>query len=171
MPGQVTVTRSQRPLHGPGGHFWVHLAWGQAQVLLAVGGELDLTTVHYVQDALSEIVLRPGRVVRLELSRLAFADVAGARALCLAVMQLRQMGREVRVSRIEPRVRRMIACLDATLTASPPWDTGALPRTLALPGRQGEPVAVISSPGQASPAPGTCAEARASYFDLKKSLG
>lgn len=121
------MNRSQRPAHGPGAHFWVHLAWGQAQVLLVVGGELDLTTVHHVQDALREITLRPGRVVHLDLSRLAFADVAGARALCLAVMQLREMGRQVKVSRMQPRVRRVIDCLGATLTASPPRDTGALP--------------------------------------------
>lgn len=90
MLWQLPANRS-----GPDGAFSVQLAWTKDQATLTLTGELDLVTGHHVQDALRKIMLRPGRAVHLDLSGLMFADVAGTRALWLAMRELQAMGRQV----------------------------------------------------------------------------
>jgi anti-anti-sigma factor len=98
----------------------VQLAWSHDQAVLALAGELDLATVHHVHDAVREITLRPGRVVHVDLSKLTFADVAGVRALYYAVHELRQAARQVSVTGMQFRVRRVADCLGTELTACSP---------------------------------------------------
>jgi len=100
-----------------GGCFSAHLSWGRDHAELALAGELDRAAVHYVQDAIREITVRPGRFVRLDLSGLSFTDVAGTRALYQAAAELQRIGRDVEITGMQPRVRRVAAILGLTLPA------------------------------------------------------
>ena len=70
-----------------------------------------------MQDAIREITVRPGRFVRLDLSGLSFTDVAGTRALYQAAAELQRIGRDVEITGMQPRVRRVAAILGLTLPA------------------------------------------------------
>ena len=108
-----------RPDHTdiPGGCFSAHLSWRRDHAELALTGELDLAAVHHLHDAVREITLRPGRLVRLDLSWLSFTDVVGTRALYQGTAELLRMGRDVEIIGMQPRVRRVAANLGFTFPA------------------------------------------------------
>ncbi len=59
---------------------------------LRLKGELDLATTPAICGRVSQVAQDPKRVVILDLAELSFVDIAGARALRVAIRDLRAAG-------------------------------------------------------------------------------
>ena len=70
---------------------------------IAVEGELDLASIHLLRHALYDAAWGPG-LVRVDLRRVTFMDLAALRALVEAHARLRSLGRRMVV--VVPRGRR-----------------------------------------------------------------
>ena len=102
-----------------GAPFSVRLTWSKDCAILALAGELDMLAVGQVNDAAREVLLRPERMVRLDLGRLTFCDCAGGRALSSLCQQLAEENRQVQVDGIQRMVRRVLDLLSVTLPSVP----------------------------------------------------
>ncbi len=84
---------------------------------LAVSGELDMATAPQLAAAIAKDEREDGRAPVLELSRLAFMDVAGMRVLLDAARRARRAGGRLIVFNPQPAIRRLLAltAVDRTL--------------------------------------------------------
>jgi anti-anti-sigma factor len=130
------VTQPHWPAHpyedGPAQPpFRAQSAEDAAGVVLWVAGELDVTATELMDDALSEAYPAPGQRLAVDVSHLAFIDVAGVRLLDATDRRLRGEGRTGLVVRGAPAVvRRVFEILRATALLAEPE-----PVALLLPGR------------------------------------
>lgn len=96
---------------------------------LAVSGELDMATAPQLAAAIANDERRDGSAPVLDLSRLAFMDVAGMRVLLDAARRARRAGGRLIVFNPQPAIRRLFAltAVDRTLQirfdrdAASPW--------------------------------------------------
>ena len=84
---------------------------------LALSGELDLATAPRLATAIASDERRKGSAPVLDLSRLAFMDVAGMRVLLDAARRAKRAGERLTVFNPQPSVRRLLAltAVDRTL--------------------------------------------------------
>ena len=80
---------------------------GRVHVLLR--GELDLSTVGQVQDALERVEAGSPSVVVLDLSKLSFLDSTGLRCLVTANERAREQGRRLVIVRGPDAVQRVFS--------------------------------------------------------------
>jgi anti-sigma B factor antagonist len=76
-------------------------------VRLLLRGELDLSTVTKVQDALQRVEAEPPPVIVLDLSKLTFLDSTGLRCLVTADQRARDAGRRLVIVRGPDAVQRV----------------------------------------------------------------
>ena len=76
-------------------------------VRLLFKGELDLSTVTKVQDALQRVEATPPPVIVLDLSKLTFLDSTGLRCLVTADRRARESGRRIVIVRGPDAVQRV----------------------------------------------------------------
>ncbi len=88
--------------------FEAHLERKGQRTVVQLDGELDLATAPVLARSLNDWLAHAGSEVALDLSRLRFVDVAGARALARAADLARAAGREVVVVSPAPLVARVI---------------------------------------------------------------
>jgi anti-anti-sigma factor len=79
------------------------------RVHVALRGELDLSTVGKVQDALQRVESEAPPVVVLDLSKLTFLDSTGLRCLVTADQRARDAGRRVVIVRGPDPVQRVFS--------------------------------------------------------------
>jgi anti-anti-sigma factor len=109
------VTYSHWPARPGRPGFRAQSAEDLAGVVLWVAGELDVTVLALMDDALSEAYPAPGQRLTVDVSHLAFIDVSGVRLLSGADRRLRAEGRGGLVVRGAPvTVRRVFEVLRAT---------------------------------------------------------
>ena len=84
---------------------------------LAVAGELDMATAPQLAAAIASDELDGGTPPVLDLSRLAFMDVAGMRVLLDAARRAKRAGGALVVFNPQPAIRRLFAltAVDRTL--------------------------------------------------------
>jgi anti-sigma B factor antagonist len=78
-------------------------------VRIALRGELDLSTVAKVQDALQRTEAEAPPVIVLDLSKLTFLDSTGLRCLVTADQRARERGRRLVLVRGPDAVQRVFA--------------------------------------------------------------
>lgn len=78
-------------------------------VRLVLRGELDLSTVGKVQDALHEVETGAPPVIVLDLAKLTFLDSTGLRCLVTADQRARENGRRLVIVRGPDAVQRVFA--------------------------------------------------------------
>jgi anti-sigma B factor antagonist len=78
-------------------------------VRLVLRGELDLSTVGKVQDALHEVEADAPPVIVLDLAKLTFLDSTGLRCLVTADQRARENGRRLVIVRGPDAVQRVFA--------------------------------------------------------------
>jgi anti-anti-sigma factor len=87
----------------------------QAEVVLWVAGELDVTVADRLDDALAQASPAPGQRLTVDVSHLAFIDVSGVRLLIVADRHGRDAGRPgLSVRGASPIVRRVFEIMRAT---------------------------------------------------------
>ena len=91
----------------------------QDHAVMAVAGELDMSTAPGLSNAFAEVVDRHPRDVTVDLADLAFIDSTGLTLLVRASKQLREHDATLRLSSPTPPVRRVleIVGLDHLLVA------------------------------------------------------
>lgn len=97
------------------------IAWWAVQILeveieerdglvhIVLRGELDLSTVGKVQDALHQVESTAPPVILLDLSKLTFLDSTGLRCLVTADQRARETGRRLVLVRGPDAVQRVFA--------------------------------------------------------------
>ncbi len=93
---------------------------GEVHVVSLVG-ELDLDTTEGLADWLTEI---SGSVVVVDLSELTFMDSSGISALATARRQVGEVGSELKISRPQPNVARVLEIVglsDWVVEWDPTW--------------------------------------------------
>ncbi len=87
--------------------------------VMAVSGELDMSTAPDLSDALADVVDRRPRDLTVDVADLAFIDSTGLTVLVRASKQLREHDATLRLSSPTPSVRRIleIVGLDHLLVA------------------------------------------------------
>ena len=78
-------------------------------VHLALGGELDLSTVAKVQEELRRIEVSSPATLVVDLSKLSFLDSTGLRCIVTADERARQEGRRIVIVRGPDAVQRVFA--------------------------------------------------------------
>ena len=84
---------------------------------MAVSGDLDMASAPQLAAAIAKDERRQGAAPVLDLSRLAFMDVAGMRVLLDAARRARRAGGRLTVFNPQPAIRRLFAltAVDRTL--------------------------------------------------------
>lgn len=79
-----------------------------AATLIRVSGELDLGSVHHLEDCLTRALANgDGHPIHVDLGKVSFIDCAGFEPLTRAVAGL-QDGRILTITSASPRVRRLL---------------------------------------------------------------
>jgi len=102
----------------------VHVAVKEPDVILRLGGEIDLLTAAQLEGELRRAGLLASGRVTLDLQEVTFVDASGLGALITARNEL---GDRLNIRGARPRVRRLIilAGLDAWLGLDPEPGTGS----------------------------------------------
>lgn len=79
---------------------------------IIIRGETDAANADHLRAALDSIVLDGAKAVQLDVSDLAFADVAALRLLTAFAHHMRQDGRAVKTCGAQPTLHRMALALD-----------------------------------------------------------
>jgi anti-anti-sigma factor len=75
---------------------------------IAVSGELDLGSVHHLEECLSRAISDgDGKPIHLDMGDVSFVDCAGFEPIIRAANALRD-GRVLRVTSVSPRVQRLV---------------------------------------------------------------
>jgi anti-anti-sigma factor len=115
-------------------------------VRVAVVGEVDLATAHLLRDRLLGVLREQApAVLYVDLAGVSFLDCTGIAALVAVRNAARHTGRRVRVTHLQPMVRRVLAVtgllgpltapIDQSLTtgSASPVQTGLTPAAAAQP--------------------------------------
>lgn len=92
-PGAEAPPPSEDP-EAQGGRLTLRVSVDEDRSEITVDGELDLATIHLLQHALYDAAWGP-RVVRIDLRRVTFMDLAALRVLREAHTRLRGLGRRL----------------------------------------------------------------------------
>jgi anti-sigma B factor antagonist len=97
--------------------FSIETVYRGATPRLAVSGELDMATAPQLAAAIAKEERADGTMPELDLSRLAFMDVAGMRVLLDAARRAKRAGGRLTVFNPQPAIRRLFAltAVDRTL--------------------------------------------------------
>jgi anti-anti-sigma factor len=122
--GQLMV--AERLLLGPSDYISVALHRTTEATLIEVCGELDLASVHHLEDCLSRALADDdGRPIHVDMAGVSFVDRTGFTPLIDAATALED-GRVLKVINASPRVRRLVALMgDVAIPIEPPSLTAA----------------------------------------------
>ncbi|HXH59347.1 STAS domain-containing protein [Iamia sp.] len=86
-------------------------------VLISLDGAVDAATATQVKEALEPFATRPSVIVVLDFEALTFIDSAGLGTLIATQRHLREVGSELRLTRVPSHVQRLlqITALDQAL--------------------------------------------------------
>jgi anti-sigma B factor antagonist len=87
------------------------------QTLLALRGELDMSSAPLLTRELEEVESREPREITLDLAELSFMDVTGLRTILDAARRARRAGRSVVIANPLPHIVRLLelTAIDQTL--------------------------------------------------------
>jgi anti-sigma B factor antagonist len=119
-----------------------------SQAVLALAGDIDITTAHMVRDAAARCLRGQPASLALDLRRLDFCDCAGVRTLRWAQHRAATAGSRFRIIAPGPQVRRILALAEASDLLGAIDDPAQMPRS-------GLPVHAVSPPGSTRPAADT----------------
>lgn len=123
--------RDHAPRHAPPRPPALRAAEAHAgsQVVLALAGDIDVTTADMVRDAAARCLRRQPATLALDLRRLDFCDCAGVRALRWAQRRAATAGSGFRIIAPRPRVRRILALAEASDLLAAIDDPALMPRS------------------------------------------
>jgi anti-anti-sigma factor len=116
--GGQLMTQSSLRGEDTGTPLSVTVSWTRERATVMLAGDLDVTSVQLLRDAVQEVTLRPARIVCLDLTALLFADLAGIRTLQWACQQLTQHPQKVHITGIQPPIQRILDLTGITLAAT-----------------------------------------------------
>ena len=94
--------------HGPGGKFSVEVKKRNAPAVVAVRGEIDLATAPQLKQALMKL-LDESKTAVVDLSETSYVDSTGLGVLIGGLKRARELGGDLKLAGLVPRVRRVFA--------------------------------------------------------------
>lgn len=95
-------------INGIGGLHVVPVQADDAEAILEVGGELDLSTVHVFLDAIDDVMDAGPATVVLDLAKLTFIDSSGVGAYVTAFRRAKAQGTRLRIGDRSPLIDRVL---------------------------------------------------------------